>query len=58
MLSEKDAMHASLPALVESMLVEKNADIDRLEKLNQQLNKQVTTILFCCHVLITYAAFS
>ena len=42
MLSEKDAMHASLPALVESMLEEKNADIDRLERLNQQLTKQVT----------------
>lgn len=46
MLSEKDAMHVSLPALVESMLLDKNADIDRLEKQVHHLSKQVG-LLFC-----------
>ncbi|XP_034256839.1 pericentrin isoform X2 [Thrips palmi] len=41
MLSEKNAMHVSLPALVESMLVDKNDDIDRLERQVQHLSKQM-----------------
>jgi hypothetical protein len=38
-------MNASLPVLVENMLVEKNAEIDRLESQVQQLTKQVTLSL-------------
>lgn len=40
-LSEKDSMHISLPSLVESMLLDKNADIDRLEKQVHHLSKQM-----------------
>ncbi|XP_052121306.1 pericentrin-like isoform X3 [Frankliniella occidentalis] len=41
LLSEKDDMHVSIPALVESMLLDKNADIDRLEQQVHHLTKQM-----------------
>ncbi|KAK3911702.1 Pericentrin [Frankliniella fusca] len=41
LLAEKNDMHASIPALVESMLLDKNDDIDRLEQQIHHLTKQM-----------------